>query len=372
MQNSSTLEHRPARDYRLDIIKAISIILVLCWHFQPFDVTAPKLTDYHLSGIFREGIKSFYAQVTLLGVPSFILVSLYLYFMNLSKRGYSYTKSRPIHLAQLFAFWVSCQIVIYFLTTYSLTNSFADNLTSLLKGLSFYKIFIEGGPRLNFIGGGSVFYYFTTLFFSTILATFYFFITTKNETAGAWIGALTVISSLIYFEYCSLNNIYVELLDLRTFIIYIPLAYYLWSHKDKFSIWLFIFFIVGYVFFAVQDYYLRRQGFVINVYLRTGITFGASMIFYGVKNLSLIKESKTLTFFSIYSLGIYATHKYFQYFSTALLSPYFELYKIGKKTHFGEIHINLQVLSIAALGISLTLLCVFLLGKTRLKGFVKG
>lgn len=370
MQTDTTLEKTTKRDHRLDVIKAISIILVLCWHLQPLDITAPKLTDFHISGIFREGIKTFYSQVTLLGVPSFILVSLYLYFQNLNDRGYSYTRTRLVHLLKLFAFWVTCQIVIYALTSYPSSTPLAERVVSTFNSLSLYNVFIEGGPRLDFIGGGSVFYYFTTLFLLTIFATIYFALT-KIPWVQISIGAFGIIASLIFFEYCSLNNIYIELLDIRTFMIYIPLTHFLWLTKSNFSKWLWVISLAGYILFSIQDYYLRRQGFVTNVYLRDSVVFGATTIFYGIKNLPLHRESKILTFFSVYSLGIYATHKYFQYLSLTLLTPLFELYNIGKKTHFGEIHVNMQVLSIAILATSLTLICVYLLGKTPLKRFVK-
>lgn len=371
METPLFIEQKRTRDHRLDIIKAISIILVLCWHLQPFDITAPKLTSFHISGIFREGIKSFYSQVTLLGVPSFILVSLYLYFQNLNERGYSYTRTRLLHLAKLFAFWVTVQVIVFSLTTYPLSTPFKERMTSTFNSLSLYNIFVEGGPRLNFIGGSSVFYYFTSLFLLTIFATVYFAIT-KVPRVQIFTGALLVIASLIFFEYCSLNNIYIELLDIRTFLIYIPIAHYLWLTKSNFSPWLLIFLLTGYILFSVQDYHLRRQGFVTNVYLRDAIVCGATMIFYGIKHLPLHRDSKILAFFSVYSLGIYATHKYFQFIALTLLGPQFEIYGIGKKTHFGEIHVNMQTLSIAVLAASLTLLCVFILGKTPLKKFVKG
>jgi len=370
MQTASNIEKTQTRDHRLDIIKAISITLVLCWHLQPIDITAPRLLSFHFSGLLRESIKSFYSQVTLLGVPSFILVSLYLYFNKLNERGYQYTPSRLLHLLKLFTFWVSCQIIIYYLVAFPKSIAPIDRLAALFKELSLYNIFIEGGSRLPFIGGGSVFYYFTTLFLLTILATLYFMIT-KIPWVGISTGVVVVIGSLIFFEYSSLNGIYVLLLDIRTFLIYIPIAYYLWVGKSSFSKSLLFFLLAGYLFFSIQDFFLRRQGLVINVYLRPAIVFGATAIIYGIKNLPSWKESKVITFLSVNSLGIYATHKYFQFLSIVLLTPFFEAQGIGKKTRFGEIHVNMQTLLIALLATSLTLLCVFILGKTPLKKFIR-
>jgi hypothetical protein len=372
MQTTPTTPHKPNRDYRLDIIKAISITLVLFWHFQPIDITAPKLTDFHISGIFREGIKSFYQQVTLLGVPSFILVSLFLYFSKLQERGYSYSKTRLLHLVNLFIFWVSCQIIIFSLTSFPISMPLQERIQNSISGLSLYNIFIEGGPRLPFVGGSSVFYFFTTLFLLTLLSTFYFLLNSRAPRITSGLGWAIVISSLLFFEYCSLNNVYIELLDLRTFIIYIPIAHFFCVNENKIPKGWFLVFITGYILFSVQDYLLRGQGFIINVYLRAAIVFGALALFHGIKNLPVQKGSRFISFLSIYSLGIYAVHKYFQFLSITLLTPYFEIYDIGKKTHFGKIHVNMQVLTIGILGISLTLLCVYLLGKTPLKKFVRG
>ena len=371
MTTPPNIDKHKTRDHRLDIIKALSILLVLFWHFQPIDITAPELRIFHIRAIIREGVKVFYSQVTLLGVPSFILVSLYLYFQNLKIKGYAYAFSRLQHLLKLFTFWVFIQIVIYFFTTYPLSTPISQWIPLLVKDLTVHKIFIEGGPRLDFMGGSSVFYYFTSLFLLTIAATAYSLLDkfTFIETASR---ILIVGGTLIYFEYCSLKNISVELLNPITFLPYVPLAYYFARKQVSFSRSMALLFILGYIGFSIQDYYLRKQGYITNVYLRASIVSGALTLFNTIKSLPFLKESKAAAFLSNHSLGIYATHKYFQFLSIDLLTPLFAVYEIGKKTEFGNIHVNLQTLSIALLGISLTFLCVLLLGKTPVRGFFRG
>lgn len=174
----------------------------------------------------------------------------------------------------------------------------------------------------------------------------------------------------MFFEYHSINGSVFSLLDLRTFAIYIPIAYYLKFSESKFHKSLLFFLAAGYAAFSVQDYFLRRQELFNNVYLRASIAFGATTLFYAVKHLYRGKLSKVTSFLSVYSLGIYATHKYFQYISILALTPFFEAQGIGKKTAFGEIHVNLPNFMIAILGFSLTFICVALLGKTPLKKYI--
>jgi len=370
MEKEQTIEKEKIRDYSLDILKAIGIILVLCWHFQPFDITAPRLLDYHIRAIFREGIKAFYLQITLLGVPTFILISMYLYFKRLDERRFQYTKTRLLHLINIFVFWVSVQILVVYIADIPKSIPFSEQMKILLGSLSLWGIFLEGGPRMAFVGGSSVFYYITTLFLLTILATLYWMLA-KIPWAGISTGLVIVIGSLIFFEYQSLNGTVFSLLDLRTFAIYIPIAYYLKFSEGKFYKSLLFFLLAGYVAFSVQDYLLRKQELFNNVYLRASIAFGATTLFYAVKHLWHGKISKATSFLSVNSLGIYATHKYFQYISILALTPFFEAQGIGKKTAFGEIQVNLPNLMIAALGFSLTFACVALLGRTPLKKYIR-
>lgn len=145
MEKRQMIEKEKHRDYSLDIIKAIGIILVLCWHFQPFDITAPRLLDYHIRGIFREGIKAFYLQITLLGVPSFILVSMYLYFKRLDEHGLRYTKPRLWHLINIFVFWVSVQILVVYIADIPKSIPFIEQMKLLFGSLSLRGVFLEGG-----------------------------------------------------------------------------------------------------------------------------------------------------------------------------------------------------------------------------------
>ena len=370
MQQTSSITSPKTRDDRLDFIKAICIILVLFWHLQPIDVSAPRLQTYHFDLLLKEAIKFFYLQVTLLGVPAFILVSLYLYFNKLAEHGYQYASTRLLHLLKLFVFWVSCQIIIVYLVTIPKSIPFSDQFALLAKAIPLRTLLLEGGPPLPFSGGLSVFYFFSTLILLTILATV-FSVMARNTLLGVTTGALITIGSLVYFESSSLRGVNVSLLDIRTFMVYIPIAYYFQPGKLGFSKGLLWFTLAGYILFSVQDYFLRTQGPFVNVYLRPTIVFGATALFYGIKNLQSWKNSKALSFLSIYSLGIFAIHKYFQYLSIVMLTPLFEAYGIVKKIPLGEFRVNVQTILIAILTVSLTFLCVVILDKTPLRKFIR-
>jgi len=359
----------PQRDSRLDLIKAICIVLVLFWHLQPIDIAAPKLTQYHFDLLLKEGIKTFYLQVTLLAVPTFLLVALYLYFGKLAKHGYKYLWIRLPRLIQIFLFWVACQLLMFYLLSIPKSLPLAEQWNLLKVELQPYAIFIAGGPQLPEVGG-SVFYYLSMLVILTVLATLFFHLA-QNRAVGIGIGAIIIAGSLLYFEYCSLHGIIVLFFDVSTFVIYIPIAYFLQFNKFDFSKSLFIFIVAGYIFFTIQDYELRKLALHINVYLRASIVFGAIALFYGINNLKIETDFKVTNFLSTYSLGIFAIHKYFQYFVITLLTPYFIAEGITKKVSYGNFRVNIQTLMIAALATVTTLLCVFLLGKTPFKRFIK-
>lgn len=357
------------RDNRLDLIKAICIVLVLFWHFQPIDITAPKLTEFYIDSLLKEGIKSFYMQVSLLAVPTFILVALYLFYGKLAEQGSKYLWTRLWHLIQIYFFWVGCQFLIFYLIVIPKSIPLMDQFGQLKNEFSFHTIFIDGGPRLPEVGS-SVFYYLSILIVLTVLAVLYW-VLAKNKIAGGIAGICIVIGSLVYFEHNSFTGSSVSILDLRTYILYIPIAYYFQSAKSRFSKSLLISLAAGYILLSIQDYFLRRQGLFVNVYMRASIAFGAAALFYGIKNLKQGNGNGIINFLSSNSLGIYATHKYFQYISVIFLTPYFVAEGMKKKVHFGDLRVNLQTLLIASLAAALTLLCVFILSKTPLRRFIR-
>jgi surface polysaccharide O-acyltransferase-like enzyme len=73
------------RDYNLDNLKAYSIIFVLIWHLEPFNITSsqPKLNL-----IYTFLIDFIMWQVSLVAVPTFIVVSLYLFFSKAVDRNF--------------------------------------------------------------------------------------------------------------------------------------------------------------------------------------------------------------------------------------------------------------------------------------------
>ncbi|MBP7233344.1 MAG: hypothetical protein KBA28_15590, partial [Syntrophaceae bacterium] len=89
-----------SRETGIDIIKAVSIVLVLIWHLQP--ITKNVLPPDSAAGIYGWPVMDFfYRYISLLAVPSFICVSLLL-FMKKSFISEGYWKKRLMRLAQIF------------------------------------------------------------------------------------------------------------------------------------------------------------------------------------------------------------------------------------------------------------------------------
>jgi fucose 4-O-acetylase-like acetyltransferase len=91
------------RDSAIDAAKAISIVLVLIWHLQPFLVVSGS--SGRIADIARFSLNVFYEQITLIAVPLFILVSLALFWEKLNALGTSYAVHRVRRLVFLYAVW---------------------------------------------------------------------------------------------------------------------------------------------------------------------------------------------------------------------------------------------------------------------------
>ncbi len=370
MENIINAPQKTSRNYQLDIIKAIAISFVLIGHLETIDISAPKLQAYNFNIILKQAIIFFYFQIIFLAVASFLLVSLFLYFQKLETTGKAYFFKRIPHLTSLFLFWVTLQYVMYYLTVIWKTGLPFKQQLAQLAGTFTPSIFIlDGGPRLPIVGD-SVFYYFSELIFLIILASVFFAIA-KNERLGTILGAAWIIASLVYFEIACFQQTHIPYNRLHSFSLYVPLAFFFFKFRDTFSKPLLFFLITGYLAFSIQDYLLRSQEMNFNIYARPSIVFGAASLFYGIKNIKSRYETKITKFLSKYSLGIFATHKYIQYFFVVLLTPIFEAYNIGKKIPIWLFRVDVRAWVITAATLAVTFLIVYMLDKTPLNKYVK-
>jgi len=78
------------RDYRLDMLRAISISLVLLWHLQLFRFK--MMPGSRIGIVLRYALDIFNYQVSLVAVPVFVLVSLFLFYSK-ALENFAYFKA---------------------------------------------------------------------------------------------------------------------------------------------------------------------------------------------------------------------------------------------------------------------------------------
>lgn len=355
------------RNYALDALKAISIILVLFWHLEPIDVSLPKITQYGLNLLFKEALKAFYFQVTLVAVPVFFIVSLYLYIGKFRGNNRRYFRDRIVRLFSIYLFWLCCQILIYYFT-----GSFSISSVGFWKSLDipWYHLLEIGGPALPIVGD-SVFYFLYVLIILTAFSTL-FMIGEQINYFNEILGGVIILFFFALFEYAAFQGKVFSFLGVTTdFVIYVPIAYFAEKYKNRLSLALAFALFAVYLLFSAQDYFLRQQGFAFGAYNRISIVFGASALFCFVFARKKMRQFTAIRFLSAYSLGIFALHKYFQYAATILLNPVYVEYGVRRKIPVWELMVNFRLLGIALLACLLTVLCVIFLSKTPLKRFVQ-
>lgn len=366
--NTNNTMMKGQRDYNLDLIKAICISLVLIWHLEPFDVSIPNITRLSANIIFKELLIALYFQVTLIAVPAFLITSQYLYIRKLKQNGFQYFFKRMGILVYITLFWISIQLIFYYFV--SLTTSTDTTITHPLASIrDWIELFMVGGPSLPVVGN-SVFYFLTTLIVLTILSTL-FIQSCTYEGLEIFIGILVIIGSLVHFQRMAFQGNVILFTQINNFILYVPVAYFISTYGHRLRITAMSILWLVYFLLCLQDIQLRHMGLQFNIYGRASIVFGASALVCSLVNRKNIQESKLVHFLSHHSLGIFALHRYIQYFVTIYLMPVFVMYGLRKKTPFWEVRINLQVLSIGFITILFTLFCVYILGKTPLRKFVK-
>ena len=122
-------------------------------------------------------------------------------------------------------------------------------------------------------------------------------------------------------------------------------------------------------YFCCQlDFYLRQKGGVCIGYSRISIVFGSITIFSSMLQLKLkyLKKSSVISLLSKYTLGIFATHKYWHLFVT-----YVFIYNGFKYPIYARIYpYDLLALFIAAISILLSIMTVMIAGNTFIKKLV--
>lgn len=303
------------RDVRLDLAKFIAISLVMFWHLQPIRISTTEESNI-LTKILKMGITQINMQITLIAVPVFLLVSLYLFYKKNENQTLQGMVKRCIRISKAFIFWSTCQFAIFFGIV--LLTSSNRNIGIFSLSLPTYRLIMEGGPPLPIVGG-SVFYFLFVLLILVLLSTGFYLLRNMGKLFHQ-IGILSIIVSVIYFEILSLTGQEIPYWRIDNFVIYIPLSYFLLQQEGEKLDRYIPFLYAGYVLFSVHDVFLRGQGYNHGAYSRVSIVFGSVALFGSILKLKNLNINTTfITFFSKYSLGIFATHKYWLLIVTVIV-----------------------------------------------------
>ncbi|NEP01741.1 MAG: acyltransferase [Symploca sp. SIO2E9] len=368
-ENQQQSSDMVVRDERLDLVKAISISLVLIWHLKPIRIISGE-TPHTFIKITSFILDQLYLSLTLVAVPLFILTSLFILFKKLQSLGYQYLLRRCKHLLKVFIFWSLFQFSIYYLI--SLLQSIISNtlFSWYIPNFPVYRLLIEGGPPLPLVGG-SVFYFLFILIVLTILAyVFHLFIGKKKSKFKNHICVAIIIMQAVYFEALNLTGRGLSYLQLENFLIYIPIAYLQIQKERSISSRYSLFLYIGFFVFGLQDIFLRQIGYNPGVYSRVSIIFGALAVFSSCLNLEYWKASDSVNFLSRYSLGIFAIHKYWQFLAI------FTIVKLSETTDWLKNINNISIINVLAIfvalvTISLTFGSVRLLSSSPFQRFIK-
>jgi len=288
------------RDYRLDLLKALAITLVLIWHLQPI-----KISTVHSSsqiGIHIHSLLNWIYLKTLVAVPIFYFVSLLLFF----KKTPSYLDlgKRVKRLLNIFLFWFIVQMIFYLFVQkiFVLLNLHIPFPKSNAK---LWWVFVMGGPALPFVGD-SVFYFLSDLIILVILSYYYNKITTRNTDIAAFI----LLSLYMFFHQFYFGIPYWRI---DNFLVYIPISHFFSQKENKHLISNRCFYVTlcTYICFVSYEHFMRKY-LLYTAYDVNSVQWGtiALFMFVSIKNFT---KNKAIQWLSINSLGIYALHKYFQF-----------------------------------------------------------
>jgi hypothetical protein len=329
------------RDHHIDVLKALSIVLVLIWHYQPIQIQAAA--DSGISYLLTRSVAFFYFHVTLLAVPTLFTVSLYLFFIRSDDRG-NYTKARIGRLVKLYLFWFLVQNAIYMTFTGQLPEFSLENL-------------ILGGPDLPYVSG-SVFYFLSLLTLLTLLSAAFL---RMGEGPRMLFSVFVALATCLYFMFSLWIGYLITYKNIMSYVVYIPVAYCLFRHKER----------------VIENRHIFLAAFIVSLLFEKAILtvnpscYGRLSIFTGVLTVVSfvfscpIRRSHTLVeSLSKDSLGIFSIHKY------ALLVAILMIGHFEKEIGFQPWAHSLENIQIALTATTFTMLIVYLLKKTVLRDFV--
>jgi hypothetical protein len=347
----------PERDYGLDVLKALGIVLVLFYHLEPLQFSSvgdasrlSRMPSYFLSVARQE---------SLIAVPLLVLVSLLL-FCRKSLASAQYISRRLRRLSEILLVWALVQTLAWLLLSACLGPS---NAAGRPQGI--LQVLLMGGPSLPIVGG-SVFFFLADLLLLTAIAFVPVHLDARRRRllCLGWIGAST-----LYFEACSVLGWTIPYWRLDGFLLYIPAAWLLATGRP--SKRMICVFVLGFVGFTVHDMILRvvldRSG---NTYARNSIFFGVLSVYGIIQSLSFVRRSGVVRFLAVYSLGIFALHKYWMLIPGLTSDRIFAALHLPTAVVAHDVRFQVIGLADAAVVVALTLGSVYLASMTPLKRYV--
>lgn len=323
------------------------MLLVLVWHLQPLKVEFAG--NQVLSLVADRLIRFFNFELTLIAVPAFFLVSLYLLSGKLMESPDSFPR-RLGRLVGLYLFWFGVQMTLSFL------------LQGEIPPLS-YDLLRNGGPGLPIVGGSVFFFLFDLIFLFLLLA----FFSRMPDAWKRWVGVMVFLISAVAFEVAIFSEwIHLDYPDFINFFYLVPLAF-LFFRNPQFLIRRKWWFLGAYVLLA----FLHDVGIklLLSPHPVRFPTYGRLSIAVGTIALccfmldTRIRSNRWIAVVARYSLGIFAIHKFCQLAAHYLIpnTGYYPVLGVG---------VHLQSLAVFILTAFLVVLALWFMRVCRLNAFI--
>lgn len=357
-----------SRDPKLDALRAIGIVLVVVWHYQPLLFTSGNPQN-SMSQVPANVVEALYRQITLIAVPLLFIVALYLLYTNLAERP-GYIRRRVRRLGALYLFWTFVQFAVWIAV--GVLGNVTQTGELALPGSIGIRLLVMGGPSLPLVGE-AVFYFLFNLVILSVLA---FAFSKMPERIRMPLAVALTLLSIAYFELCNLRSIYIPYWRIDNFLVYVPVAYML---KNSHLLYRLRYFILGgFIVFSIHDILLTHSivlqtPILFQTYGRVSAVLGALAAFCITYSHYTGVSSRSVRFLSRHSLGIYATHKYMLlswYVIGVIFLDLFVLLAIPRVVFVHDVGLNIWMLVSGLVGAAATLILVGIVGRTPLRRFV--
>lgn len=356
------------RDNRLDLIKAISISLVLFLHLRPIRIVTEEAPNNYVR-ISSFILDQLYLNLSSIAVPLFLLTSLFLFFQKLQSTGFEYLRKRVQRLLEIFVFWMGFHFFIYYLFLILKSFYLGTPFSWHIPNLRVYKVILGVDPPLPVVGD-SVFYFIFALILLVVIS--YLLFHKRTEQFKNRVSIAIIFISLIYFEIVSITNKFLGYWRLDNFLIYMPAAYFLLKKKDGIANMHIVVFYILFILFGVQDIYLRGVFKEANLYARVSVFCGAIAVFCScLKLIESWKAPVVVKFLSKFSLGIFAIHKYWLLIITIFTLELFQLLDLPTYTFIGGLKIYTPSILAAITTALCTFVSVYILDRSLLKRYIR-